>query len=137
MRVLNNVACTRKFSPLSRTSVSSVGGFNAAHNCSDVHCELVPVNGVLKELACRQWFLAAFLLYLAELPKRLRLVVFLTMPGHSGVVVRRCVLLASLKLCKTFQPPRCESGSAAIEAAVDVLLDTLVRPAGKRAVYHM
>ena len=57
--------------------------------------------------------------------------------GHSGVVVRRSVLLATLKVCKTFQPPRCESGLSAFEAAVDVLSDAQVYPSGKSVVYHM
>ena len=57
--------------------------------------------------------------------------------GHSGMVVRRCVLLASLKLCKTFQPPRCAKGLAAFEAAVDVLSDVHVHPSGQSVAHHM
>ena len=35
------------------------------------------------------------------------------------------------------QPPRGESGSAAFEAAVDVLSDAHVHPSGKPVVCHM
>ena len=37
----------------------------------------------------------------------------------------------------TVQPPRCESGSAAFEAAVDLLSDAHVHPSGKSVVYRM
>ena len=38
--------CKRAFASLSHTRASSDGGTNVVHNCSDVDCELVLVNGV-------------------------------------------------------------------------------------------
>ena len=37
----------------------------------------------------------------------------------------------------TLQPPRCESSSTALEAAVHVRSDAHVHPSGKSVVYHM
>ena len=77
--------------------------------------------------------------------QRLRRVVFDRCQSSGGrekgiawafrVVVRRCVLLASPKLCRTFQPPRCKRYFAASGAAVDVFSDAHLQPYGKKV--HM
>ena len=53
------------------------------------------------------------------------------------VVVRRCVLHASLELCKALRVPRCESSSAALESAVDVCSDAHAHRSGESVVDHL
>ena len=65
----------------------------------------------------------------AELTERLRRVIFHHCQSSGA---RRCVLIASPKLCKTFQPPRRESDWGAFEAAVHVLSDAHVQPFGTK-----
>ena len=70
-----------------------------------------------------------------------KLVILLAAFHHRALSIARHGLLGSVAaewlLHGTFLPPRCEIGSAAFEAAVDVLSDAQVHPLGKTVVYHM